>query len=103
MEIIFSILKSHKLFVKLEKCQFGRGDIKYLGHLISNAGVAVDPGKIAAMMDWPKPTTPKTLRGFLGLTGYYRKFIQDYGKIAGPHKYAQDSFSWHPLADEAFE
>ena len=67
LEITFSILKSHQLFVKLPKCQFGQGEVKYLGHVISNAGVAMDPDKIATMAEWPKPKTPKALRGFLGL------------------------------------
>ena len=57
------------------------------------------------MVEWPKPKTPKALCGFLGLTGYYQKFIKDYGKIAGPlpKLLKKDSFSWNPHAEEAFE
>ena len=79
-----SILRDHKLFVKKEKCQFGQECIHYLGHVISREGVVVDPEKVQAMLKWPKPKTLKALRQFPGLTGYYRKFIQDYRKIAGP-------------------
>ena len=75
---------SHHLVVKKEKCQFGHTQIKYLGHIICQNGVNVDLEKIKAMMEWPKPTIIKALRGFLGLTGYYQKFIVGYGKIAAP-------------------
>lgn len=83
VEIISSVLKSNK-FVKMEKCQFGQTQTAYLGHIISQHGVAVDQDKVAAMVEWTRPTTVKSLRGFLALTGYYRKFIEGYGKIAAP-------------------
>ena len=67
VKIILDILQSHNLFLKMEKCQFGQTQIKYLGHLIDVEAVSVDPQKVAAMMEWPKPKTPKALRGFLGL------------------------------------
>ena len=84
VRIAFSILRAHHLVVKKEKCQFGHTQIKYLGHIICQNGVNVDLEKIKVMMEWPKPTIIKALRGFLGLTGYYRKFIVGYGKIAAP-------------------
>jgi hypothetical protein len=102
---VLSILRKHKLYAKKEKCQFGQDQIKYLGHVISTEGVAVDPEKVCAMVEWPKPKTLKALRGFLGLTGYYRKFIQGYGKIAGPltSMLKKDSFIWSLEAEKAFE
>ena len=105
LDIIFSILKSHQLFVKLEKCQFGQREIQYLGHVISNTGVPVDPDKITSMVGWPEPKSAKALHGFLGLTGYYRKFIKDFGKIAGPltKMLKKDSFSWSPPVEDAFQ
>lgn len=105
IKIALSILRANKLFVKEEKCAFGQEEVKYLGHVISRKGVAVDPEKIDAMLEWPKPTTVKALRGFLGLTGYYRKFIQDYGKIARPltEMLKKGSFKWSLQAEESFE
>ncbi|KAJ8752504.1 hypothetical protein K2173_004792 [Erythroxylum novogranatense] len=101
---VFSLLQSHQLFVKLEKCQFGQQNVKYLGHIISNHGVAVDPEKIEAISAWPKPITQKAMRGFLGLCGYYRKFIQSFGKIAAPltDMLKKNHFAWSKEAEEAF-
>ena len=95
VKFVLDILRSHNLFLKREKCQFGQTQIKYLGHLIDVEGVSVNPQKVAAMMEWPKPKTPKALRGFLGLTGYYRKFIRNYGKIVSPltNMLKKDSFA----------
>jgi hypothetical protein len=80
-------------------------EVDYLGHIVSHEGVKVDPNKIKSMMDWSIPKTLKNIRGFLGLTGYYRKFVQHYGRIAGPLMALtkMDAFSWTPKATKAFE
>lgn len=105
VKMVLLTLRNHKLYVKREKCQFGQVQVKYLGHVISKEGVAMDPDKVALMVDWPKPTSLKALQGFLGLTGYYRKFVEDYGKIARPltNMLKKDSFLWNPDAEMAFE
>lgn len=79
--------------------------MEYLGHKISAAGVPADPNKISAMKEWPKPKSVKALREFLGLTGYYRKFIKQYGVIAKPltDMTRKGQFIWNPIADAAFE
>ena len=76
-----------------------------MGHIVSHEGVKIDPNKIKAMMDWPIPQTLKNLRGFLGLTGYYHKFIRNYGRITTPLMALtkKDPFSWTLEATKDFE
>ncbi|XP_022888557.1 uncharacterized protein LOC111404064 [Olea europaea var. sylvestris] len=105
VERVFHTLRAKKNFVKREKCQFGQKEVVYLGHIISIQGVAMDPEKISSINSWPKPTTLKALRGFLGLTGYYRKFIHNYRMIAQPltELLKNDSFKWNEAGNGAFE
>lgn len=105
LELVFNILHVHGLFLKRSKCLFGRREIAYLGHLISQSGVTVDNSKIEAILQWPRPTTVRALRGFLGLTGYYRKFVQDYGILAAPLTalLRKNSFAWSAEAEFAFQ
>ena len=79
--------------------------MEYLGHIVSHEGVKVDPKKIKDIKEWKVHTTIKQLRGFLRLTGYYRKFVKNYGRIAAPLTtlLKKDAFSWTPEASKAFE
>ena len=81
IRMTFEILANQQFVVKPSKCVFGQTEVDYLGHLITVAGVKVDPRKIESMQNWPQPKTITELRGFLGLTGYYRKFVKNYGLI----------------------
>ena len=83
LQTILDILKQHQFFAKKKsKCCFGCAEIEYLGHLLSKDGVQADPTKIEAMLNWSFSTSLKSLRGFLGLNGYYMKFIKGYRLIA---------------------
>ncbi|KAH9735939.1 hypothetical protein KPL71_017914 [Citrus sinensis] len=105
LELVFGVLSQNQLFVKKSKCAFGKKKIEYLGHVISDEGVATDPAKIQNMLQWPKPNSLKSLRGFLGLTGYYRRFIKDYGKVSQPLTVLlkKDNFQWTQAAKDAFD
>ncbi|XP_035542078.1 uncharacterized protein K02A2.6-like [Juglans regia] len=102
---VLSLLEQNSLFAKRSKCRFVVGEIEYLGHVINANGVMVDPSKIATMLEWPEPKNVKALRGFLGLTGYYRKFIKGYGTIAAllTELLKKNSFEWNGKAKKAFE
>jgi hypothetical protein len=102
---VLHLLSQHQLFLKQSKCSFGTSEVEYLGHLVGKVSVRVDPKNIEAMQDWPHPNTLKILRGFLGLTGYYRKFVKNYGKIAAPltELLKNNSFTWNPTTSRAFQ
>jgi hypothetical protein len=101
---VLQLLKEKQLYAKPSKCFFGVKEVEYLGHILSHEGVKVDPNNINAMMDWPISKTLQNLRGFLGLTRYYRKFVRNYGRIAAPliALTKKDSFSWTPEATKSF-
>ncbi|WVZ93179.1 hypothetical protein U9M48_039181 [Paspalum notatum var. saurae] len=98
-------LKKHQFYLKPTKCSFAQSQIEYLGHIISADGVATDPAKTAIMQQWPTPTTITELRAFLGLTGYYRRFIRGYGILARPltNLLKKNAFAWSQEATLAFE
>jgi hypothetical protein len=79
--------------------------VEYLGHIVGKDGVRVDPKKIEAMQDWPRPKHLNRLRGFLGLTGYYNKFVKNYGKNATPLVVLlkKNAFNWTPATDQSFQ
>ncbi|XP_057438197.1 transposon Tf2-1 polyprotein isoform X1 [Lotus japonicus] len=104
LELVLSVLLSNCFVANQSKCRFGCRQVDYLGHLISGDGVAVDPDKVQCIEAWPEPKNVKGVRGFLGLTGYYREFIKDYGKVAKPltELTKKDNFWWGPEAQQAF-
>jgi len=102
---VLAELRKHKLFLKETKCSFAQSSLEYLGHIISSWGVSTDPSTTSAMLHWPVPTTMTELRAFLGLTGYYRKFVKGYGVMAKPltNVLRLKQFTWSPEAQLAFD
>lgn len=78
LKVVFEALSQNKFYLHRSKCLFAQEQIHYLGHIVSNQGVAPDPDKIRAMVDWIEPSSPTALLGFLGLTGFYPKFMKGY-------------------------
>nr|GFA56255.1 putative reverse transcriptase domain-containing protein [Tanacetum cinerariifolium] len=106
LKTILELLKREQLYVKFSKCDFWLESIQFLGHVIDSEGVHVDPAKIAAIKNWATPTTPTEVRQFLGLTGYYRRFIEGFSLIFKPlTKLTQKNkkFEWETEAEQAFQ
>jgi hypothetical protein len=84
LHVILQRLRDHHLYAKFSKCEFWLDTVKFLGHTISSDGISVDPSKVQEVMDWKPPTSAHQIRSFLGLAGYYRRFIPDFSRIAKP-------------------
>lgn len=105
LQQVLETLRVHQLYLKASKCLFAQQSLEYLGHIISDKGVATDNSKIEALLKWPIPTTMTELIAFLGLTGYYKKFVKHYGIIAKPltNVLKLKNFHWTTQAQQAFE
>ncbi|MCI12752.1 hypothetical protein A2U01_0033859, partial [Trifolium medium] len=102
LESVLLALQRHELYAKLSKCSFGAKEVDYLGHKVSSRGVSMESTKVQAVLEWPTPSNIKQLRGFLGLTGYYRRFINSYVHMAAPltDLLKKDNFVWNSEAEK---
>jgi thymidylate kinase len=106
LDRVLQVLAEANLRVAPDKCEFGMQEIAILGHMVSEKGIAPDPDKIRAMVSYPCPRTQRQVRAFLGLTGFYRRFIKGYAEIAGPLTGLTSknvSFAWGPEQQQSFE
>jgi hypothetical protein len=105
LRIVLQRLRDHKLYAKFSKCEFWLDSVKFLGHTISKEGISVDPRKVQEVMDWKPPKSVHQIRSFLGLAGYYRRFIPDFCRIAKPMTELLKmgvKFVWSEECDQAF-
>ena len=84
LRLTLQILKEHQLYAKFSKCEFWLSKVHFLGHVVSAEGISVDPAKIEAVIDWKALRSVTEVRSFLGLAGYYRRFVEGFSKIATP-------------------
>src|SRR4051812_34293964 len=103
---VLALLRQHKLYGKISKCEFFKPSVSYLGHIISNQGIATDPEKIEAIQAWPVPKSLKELQSFLGICNYYRRFVPHYSSSAAPltqltHK--DTPYTWTTQTQAAFD
>ena len=82
--LVLQTLRQYQLYAKFRKCEFWLSRVGFLGHVVSADGIYVDPQKVEAVANWEQPTKVTEVRSFLGLAGYYRRFIEGFSKIAGP-------------------
>jgi hypothetical protein len=106
LRIVLTRLREHRLYAKFSKCAFWLEEIRFLGHVLSARGIAVDPSKVKDILEWKPPTTVHQVWSFLGLAGYYRRFIPDFSKLVKPITSLlknDTKFNWSSECNEAFE
>jgi hypothetical protein len=106
LKLVLQVLREHQLYAKFSKCDFFQIQVHYLGHVIYEEGVVVDPDKIKSIMDWPTQKDVFDIRSFMGLAGYYRRFIKRFSKIGCPITSLQKKgvkFIWTSECEERFQ
>ncbi|KAG7556957.1 Reverse transcriptase domain [Arabidopsis suecica] len=105
LRAVLEWLRKHELFAKLSKCSFWQRSIGFLGHIVSDKGVSVDPEKIKSNKDWPRPKNATEIRSFLGLAGYYRRFVKGFASMSQPmtRLTGKDTkFQWSEECEKSF-
>jgi hypothetical protein len=106
LRLIMEKLREHKLYAKFSKCEFWLNNIAFLGHIVSVEGVAVDPSKVASITEWESPKNVGDIWSFLGLAGYYWRFIENFSKIARPMTELlkkDKKFEWTDSCEASFQ
>ena len=106
LRLTLKLLREHQLYAKLSKCDFYRDRIQYLGHIILEKGISMDPEKIEAIMNWPTPRNVTDVRYFMGLVGYYMRFIEEFSRVAHAITSLQKKgmkFEWTSRCEESFQ
>jgi hypothetical protein len=106
LRLVLQKIRDNQLYAKYSKCEFWIDELSFLGHIISNGGIIVDPAKVKGIVAWSIPTTVTEIRSFLGLAGYYRRFIEGFSKIAKPMTSLLEKgreFKWDEKCHESFD
>ncbi|WRX23202.1 Reverse transcriptase domain - like 10 [Theobroma cacao] len=106
LKIVLQTLREHRLYAEFSKCEFWLESVAFLGHVVSKDGVQVDPKKVEVVEKWPRPTLVTEIRSFLGLAGYYRRFVKDFSKIVAPFTtltWKDTKFEWSKACEDSFE
>jgi len=106
LRVVLEILREHQLYRKLSNCEFWLEEIQFLGHVISAQGIAVDPTKIETVVKWERPQTVAEVRSFLGLVGYYKRFVEGFSKMVNPLTQLtrkDHPFAWTDVCEAYFE
>ena len=105
LRIVLQAFRDHQLHAKFSKCEFWLTEVRFLGHVVSVLGVSVDLEKVEAVMSWERPKSVFEIRSFLGLAGYYKRFIEDFSRLAAPMTRLTRKgvkFEWDDLCEKAF-
>ncbi|XP_070020478.1 uncharacterized mitochondrial protein AtMg00860-like [Nicotiana sylvestris] len=106
LRVVLRRLREEKLYAKFSKCEFWLSSVTFLGYVVSSEGIQVDPKKIEAVQTWPRPSSATDIRRFLGLAGYYRRFVQGFSSITSPlTKFTQKGapFRWSDECEASFQ
>jgi hypothetical protein len=104
--LVLQKLRDHKLYTKLSKCEFWLKQVAFSGHVVSNGGISVDPSKVEDVLSWKAPTSVSDIQSFLGLAGYYQRFIEGFSKISKPMTKLLEKdkrFEWTPACEASFQ
>jgi hypothetical protein len=105
LRLVLQKLRENQLYARLSKCEFWLKEVSFLGHIISKGGIYVDPSMVESVLSWNTPQNVSNIRSFLGLAGYYRRFIEGFSKIAKPMTELLEkgkTFEWTPRRESSF-